>query len=171
MKFLAAIALPAYVLDQLTKWWIVTHFSLVSTPENLEQFPEVFTRTVYLPEALDVIPGWFQIVYWANTGAAFSMGHGRNAFFIGLSLVTLVGLLIAWTRKTFTLASDEGLIDAGLKLRTLRLPDVFQDHDKPEVQYAEAGLDADAIVESVLKALRINSAGVAEAKAEASVRA
>ena len=102
MKFLAAIALPAYVLDQLTKWWIVTHFSLVSTPENLEQFPEVFTRTVYLPEALDVIPGWFQIVYWANTGAAFSMGHGRNAFFIGLSLVTLIGLLIAWTRNVFT---------------------------------------------------------------------
>jgi len=59
-----------------------------------------------------------------------------------------------------TLASDLGLIDAGLKLRTMRLPDVFQDHDKPEKQYAEAGLDADAIVETVLKALRINSVGV-----------
>jgi 1-deoxy-D-xylulose-5-phosphate synthase len=65
-----------------------------------------------------------------------------------------------------TLASDEGLIDAGLKLRTLRLPDRFQDHDKPEAQYAEAGLDADAIVETVLKALRHNSAGI-----EAGVRA
>ena len=61
-----------------------------------------------------------------------------------------------------TMASDEGLIDAGLKLRTLRLPDLFQDHDKPEVQYKEAGLDADAIVESVLKALRVNSVGVVE---------
>ena len=60
-----------------------------------------------------------------------------------------------------TMASDEGLIDAGLKLRTLRLPDVFQEHDKPEKQYAEAGLDADGIVETVLKALRHNSAGVA----------
>ncbi|WP_066114040.1 MULTISPECIES: 1-deoxy-D-xylulose-5-phosphate synthase [unclassified Blastomonas] len=59
-----------------------------------------------------------------------------------------------------TMASDEGLIDAGLKLRTLRLPDVFQDQDKPEKQYAEAGLDADGIVETVLKALRHNSAGV-----------
>jgi 1-deoxy-D-xylulose-5-phosphate synthase len=59
-----------------------------------------------------------------------------------------------------TMASDEGLIDAGLKLRTLRLPDVFQEHDKPEKQYAEAGLDADGIVETVLKALRHNSAGV-----------
>jgi 1-deoxy-D-xylulose-5-phosphate synthase len=64
-----------------------------------------------------------------------------------------------------TLASDEGLIDGGLKLRTLRLPDIFQDHDKPERQYAEAGLDADAIVTTVLSALRRNSVGVAEARA------
>jgi 1-deoxy-D-xylulose-5-phosphate synthase len=61
-----------------------------------------------------------------------------------------------------TMASDDGLIDAGLKLRTLRLPDLFQDHDKPELQYAEAGLDAAAIVDSVLKALRVNSVGVVE---------
>ncbi len=60
-----------------------------------------------------------------------------------------------------TLASDEGLIDAGLKLRTLRLPDIFQDHQKPETQYAEAGLDADGIVRSVLSALRHNSVGIA----------
>ena len=55
-----------------------------------------------------------------------------------------------------TFASDAGLIDAGLKLRTLRLPDIFQDHEKPDVQYAEAGLDADAIIASVLTALRWN---------------
>ena len=55
------------------------------------------------------------------------------------------------------------VIDAGLKLRTLRLPDVFQDQDKPEKQYAEAGLDADGIVNAVLTALRHNSAGVNEA--------
>ena len=59
-----------------------------------------------------------------------------------------------------TMASDQGLIDAGLKLRTLRLPDTFQDQDKPELQYAQAGLDADAIVETVLKALRYNEAAV-----------
>jgi 1-deoxy-D-xylulose-5-phosphate synthase len=59
-----------------------------------------------------------------------------------------------------TLASDEGLIDAGLKLRTLRLPDIFQDQDKPERQYAEAGLGADGIVAAVLGALRHNSVGV-----------
>jgi 1-deoxy-D-xylulose-5-phosphate synthase len=61
-----------------------------------------------------------------------------------------------------TMASDAGLIDGGLKLRTLRLPDRFQDQDKPEKQIAEAGLDAEGIVDAVLKALRHNSAGVVE---------
>ena len=65
-----------------------------------------------------------------------------------------------------TLASDLGLIDNGLKLRTMRLPDVFQDQDKPEQQYADARLDAAAIIDTVLTALRHNSAGVAtEARA------
>jgi len=64
-----------------------------------------------------------------------------------------------------TMASDEGLTDAGLKIRTMRLPDVFQDHDKPEKQYDEAGLNAPQIVDTVLKALRHNSAGVTEARA------
>jgi len=61
-----------------------------------------------------------------------------------------------------TMASDQGLIDSGLKLRTMRLPDHFQDQDKPEKQYADAGLDAEGIVDTVLKALRHNSAGVVE---------
>jgi len=64
-----------------------------------------------------------------------------------------------------TMASDEGLTDAGLKIRTMRLPDVFQDQDAPEKQYEDAGLNAPQIVETVLKALRHNSAGVAEARA------
>jgi 1-deoxy-D-xylulose-5-phosphate synthase len=64
-----------------------------------------------------------------------------------------------------TLASDEGLVDGGLKLRTMRLPDVFQEHDKPEKQYDEAHLNAPHIVETVLKALRVNSAGVEEVRA------
>jgi 1-deoxy-D-xylulose-5-phosphate synthase len=64
-----------------------------------------------------------------------------------------------------TLASDEGLVDAGLKIRTMRLPDSFQDHDKPEKQYDEARLNAPHIVETVLKALRVNSAGVEEVRA------
>jgi 1-deoxy-D-xylulose-5-phosphate synthase len=59
-----------------------------------------------------------------------------------------------------TLASDLGLMDTGLKIRTMRLPDIFQEHDNPQKQYDEAGLNAPQIVETVLKALRHNSAGV-----------
>jgi 1-deoxy-D-xylulose-5-phosphate synthase len=59
-----------------------------------------------------------------------------------------------------TLASDTGLIDAGLKLRTMRLPDAFQDQDKPDTQYADARLDADAIVDTVLTALRYNESSI-----------
>jgi 1-deoxy-D-xylulose-5-phosphate synthase len=62
-----------------------------------------------------------------------------------------------------TLASDLGLTDAGLKIRTMRLPDIFQEHESPQKQYDEAGLNAPHIVETVLKALRHNSAGVEEA--------
>lgn len=64
-----------------------------------------------------------------------------------------------------TMASDEGITDNGLKIRTLRLPDVFQDHDSPEKQYDAAGLNAPHIVETVLKALRWNDAGVGEVRA------
>jgi 1-deoxy-D-xylulose-5-phosphate synthase len=64
-----------------------------------------------------------------------------------------------------TFASDEGLTDTGLKVRTMRLPDVFQDHDDPDRQYDEACLNAPHIVDTVLSALRHNSAGVEEARA------
>jgi 1-deoxy-D-xylulose-5-phosphate synthase len=49
--------------------------------------------------------------------------------------------------------SAEGLLDHGLKVRTMTLPDTFIDHDKPEVMYAEAGLDAAGIVKKATSAL------------------
>jgi len=56
--------------------------------------------------------------------------------------------------------SGEGLLDHGLKVRTMTLPDTFIDHDKPEVMYAEAGLDAAGIVTKVFSALgRTENAG------------
>jgi 1-deoxy-D-xylulose-5-phosphate synthase len=49
--------------------------------------------------------------------------------------------------------SRDGILDRGVKVRTLTLPDVFQDQDKPELMYAAAGLDADAIANAALLAL------------------
>ncbi len=67
------------------------------------------------------------------------------------------GAIGGFGSHVLTLASDEGLTDAGLKVRTLRLPDIYQDHDAPAKQYADAGLDAAGIVRTVLDALRHNS--------------
>jgi len=52
-----------------------------------------------------------------------------------------------------TLLAREGVLDRDLKIRTMTLPDAFQDQDKPEKLYAEAGLDAKGIVETALDAL------------------
>ncbi|HEY2660609.1 MAG TPA: 1-deoxy-D-xylulose-5-phosphate synthase [Caulobacteraceae bacterium] len=53
------------------------------------------------------------------------------------------------------LLADRGALDSGLKIRTLTLPDTFQDHDKPEIMYALAGLDADGIARAALSALGV----------------
>jgi 1-deoxy-D-xylulose-5-phosphate synthase len=49
--------------------------------------------------------------------------------------------------------AEEGLLDGGLAVRTLTLPDAYQDHDAPARQYAEAGLDAAGIVKAVREVL------------------
>jgi 1-deoxy-D-xylulose-5-phosphate synthase len=49
--------------------------------------------------------------------------------------------------------ANEGLLDRGLKVRPLVLPDVFIEHDKPERMYEAAGLSAPSIVATVFAAL------------------
>src|SRR5262245_38880010 len=56
----------------------------------------------------------------------------------------------------------EGLLDQGLKVRTLTLPDSFIEHDKPQAMYERAGLNASGIVAAVFAALG-KDLGAAEA--------
>jgi 1-deoxy-D-xylulose-5-phosphate synthase len=49
--------------------------------------------------------------------------------------------------------SDEGLLEGGLKVRTMVLPDMFIDQDNPDAMYRQAGLDAQGIVKTVFAAL------------------
>jgi 1-deoxy-D-xylulose-5-phosphate synthase len=49
--------------------------------------------------------------------------------------------------------AHEGLLESGLKVRPLVMPDVFMDQAKPEKMYAYAGLDAAGIVKTVFAAL------------------
>ncbi len=55
-----------------------------------------------------------------------------------------------------------GLLENGLKVRTLTLPDTFQNHNKPDLQYIEAGLDANGIMAAALSALGIDEAAQAK---------
>ncbi|MFT3809333.1 MAG: 1-deoxy-D-xylulose-5-phosphate synthase [Micropepsaceae bacterium] len=50
-------------------------------------------------------------------------------------------------------AANAGLLDRGVKLRTLALPDIYIDHDTPQRQYEEAGLNAPHVVAAVMQAL------------------
>ena len=52
----------------------------------------------------------------------------------------------------------DGLLDNGLKVRPLVLPDVFMEHGKPEAMYESAGLNAGGIVNAVIAALGASAA-------------
>jgi 1-deoxy-D-xylulose-5-phosphate synthase len=54
------------------------------------------------------------------------------------------------------LLAEKGALDRGLRVRTMTLPDIFQDQDKPELMYAAAGLNADGIVGVALDVLGLN---------------
>ena len=49
--------------------------------------------------------------------------------------------------------AEHGMLDGGLRMRAMVLPDVFLDHDTPNAMYAHAGLDAKGIVAKVFEAL------------------
>jgi len=75
------IALAVVFVDQLTKLWVMTSFAL--------------------HEQLTVIPGFFNLVYITNTGAAFGFLAGdktwlRQAFFVTVALAALVVIVIAY---------------------------------------------------------------------------
>ncbi|PND19900.1 1-deoxy-D-xylulose-5-phosphate synthase [Ensifer sp. MMN_5] len=49
--------------------------------------------------------------------------------------------------------AEEGLLDGGLKVRPMVMPDIWMEQAKPEAMYARAGLDRAGIVSTVFKAL------------------
>jgi 1-deoxy-D-xylulose-5-phosphate synthase len=55
--------------------------------------------------------------------------------------------------------ADHGVLDRGLKVRSMVLPDIFIDQDSPNAMYAKAGLDAKGIVAKAFQALGQNIQG------------
>ncbi len=77
----ALVVLPLYALDQGTKLLVVKHID----PAD------------YHP----VIPPWFALVHWSNTGAAWGMFANANPFFIALSALALVVLAVMYRSRSF----------------------------------------------------------------------
>lgn len=83
MIYLILLAGTVLILDQATKILVFRLLPLFSVKE--------------------VIPGFFNLVHVRNTGAAFSMFAGapsawRQLIFAGLTVVVVVGLLVAYTK-------------------------------------------------------------------------
>jgi signal peptidase II len=75
------VAAAVIIVDQVTKLWIMTAFAL--------------------HEQLAVIPGFFNLVYVTNTGAAFGFLAGdktwlRQFFFVTVSIIALVVIALAY---------------------------------------------------------------------------
>jgi 1-deoxy-D-xylulose-5-phosphate synthase len=58
------------------------------------------------------------------------------------------------------LLAERGMLDTGLKVRTMTLPDLFLDQDKPDRMYTQAGLHAAGIAAKAMAVL-----GIAESEA------
>ena len=72
---------PLYVLDQWTKLLVVSHLDLGASRE--------------------VIPGFFELWYTVNHGAAFGMFQGGGVFFLALALAAVVVLAVLWRQGIF----------------------------------------------------------------------
>ena len=75
------------------------------------------------------------------------------------------GAIGGFATQVMQFMAQDGILDGGLRFRPLTLPDRFIDHDKPNLQVANAGLDAPAIVACVLQALGHEEAIEAPARA------
>ena len=66
------------------------------------------------------------------------------------------GSIGGFSSHIFQLLSERGIFDKGLKIRSMILPDRFIDQDTPENMYKSADLDAQAIEQKALDALKSN---------------
>lgn len=90
---IAIVAAIVLVFDQLTKVAVMRHLPLIG-------------------EERSVIPGFFRLVHWGNTGAAWSMFTGNNA---ALALVAALALLVLFfARHHFEIHRPGGQMALGL---------------------------------------------------------
>ena len=96
-RVLLAIAVVVFVLDQLSKGWIVSHLPYPTYGEA---------------RAIKVVDGFFYIVHVGNTGAAWSMFSGQGVVLGALAVATLVAIF--WWRRALGLRSPMAQVCFGL---------------------------------------------------------
>jgi signal peptidase II len=93
MRFILLLSTPLYVLDQVTKWWVLYNIH----PEDQPHL---------------VIPEFFHLVNVTNTGAAFGSFRNNNTFFIVVSCIAMGVVLSLLLRRR----SPDALRDISLAL-------------------------------------------------------
>lgn len=93
-KLFLLLSLPLFVLDQITKWWIVFKFPAPYVNE--------FGQHVEPTEV--VWEGFFNLVRRHNQGVAFGFGNGTSwapVVFLGVLVVALVLICVFWRKGAF----------------------------------------------------------------------
>jgi signal peptidase II len=74
MKYILFISMPLYLLDRVTKYWVL--------------------HSIDPDQAVVVVPNFFHLVNITNNGAAFGSFKNNNGFFIAISIVALLFTLV-----------------------------------------------------------------------------
>jgi signal peptidase II len=89
---IAVLALVIFALDQFTKWLVL--------------------KSLFIWEEKTIVPGFFNIVLWVNTGAAWSLFSGNNGVLALVALFAFVALYL--TRHHFDSHTLTGQMAFGL---------------------------------------------------------
>lgn len=105
-RLLLVIALPLYIVDQITKWWTVFYFSepqLMTIRNEAGELEEVRAFGTS-DEPIVVIEGFLNITRVHNQGVAFGFGNGTAwapVVFLLIPLIAVTLLLVFWRRGAF----------------------------------------------------------------------
>jgi signal peptidase II len=97
VRLLLAVSLPLYVLDQITKWWVVMTFRV---PFVLHEGEKYYVKEDTRP----VIEGFFNLVRRHNQGVAFGIGNGTTwapVVFLVVLIIALVLIIFFWRKGAF----------------------------------------------------------------------
>jgi signal peptidase II len=89
---IAALALSIFFIDQFTKLLVM--------------------RFLPYGEEHEILHGFFKLVHWGNTGAAWSLFRGNNAILAGVALLAMI--VLYFTRHHFDIHTLGGQISLGL---------------------------------------------------------